>query len=95
MAVQYTSDLSTVPVTADAATTARFYCGYSFRNSSGGALVVAIYDGTSTAGVLLESIALAAAASDRVVYPAPIPLTSGSVFVDWTTGIVGNIRVIV
>lgn len=95
MAVQYTSDLSVVAVTEDAATTARFYAGFCFRNSSGGAIVVDVYDGTDTGDILVDSVAVAAGGSEHTLYPNPLPLTSGSVFVNWTTGIVGNIRVIV
>ncbi len=95
MAVGYPADLVVVPVTADAATTARFYGGFNFRNSTGAAITVSIYDGTSTAGVLIDSISIPANDSKHVHYPTFIGLTSGSVFVDWITGAVGSIRVVV
>lgn len=80
-------------VTVDVAIPALAYHGFSFRNTTGAPIVVAVYDGTSISGLLLDSIALAAGESARETYPHPIYLGTHSVFVDWTTGIVGGVRV--
>jgi hypothetical protein len=95
MPIARTSEISVVATTVDAATTARFYAGYNFRNSTGAAITVAVYDGTNTSGILIESVVVAANGSVSDMYPFLIPLTSGSIYVDWTTGIVGSLRVIV
>jgi hypothetical protein len=95
MAVQHHSDITVTAVTEDAATAARFYAGFGFANSTGSAIVVNIYDGTDSGDILLDPVTVPANSSVHELYPNPLPLTSGSVFVDWTTGITGNIRVIV
>jgi len=95
MAITRFSDLTVTPVTADAATTARFYAGFNFRNTTGASIVVAIYDGTSTGGILIETVNIPANDSRSELYAREIPLTSGSFYVDWTTGIVGSVRAIV
>jgi len=94
MAVQYTSDLTIQQVTEDAGFAARFYSGFGFRNSTGAAIVVNIYDGEDTGGDLLDSVAVPANSSQHALYSDPLPVASGTVFVDWTTGIVGNVRII-
>jgi hypothetical protein len=87
------NQLTVVPVTEDAATAANQYAGYNFRNSTGSAIVVDVYDGDDTGGILITSVVVPANGSVDVMYPRLVPLTSASIFVNWTTGIVGSVRV--
>lgn len=89
------SSLSVTAVTADAATTASALAGYNLANSTGAAIIVSIHDDINdTSGPLIARVVVPANNSVDVMYPFPIPLTSGSVFIDWTTGISGSLRLI-
>lgn len=89
------SPLKIVAVTADAASAASAFAGYNFANSTGAAITVSIHDDlSSTAGPLLVRVVVPANGSVDVMYPIPIPLSSASIWVDWTTGISGSVRLI-
>lgn len=70
------------------------YHGFSLRETSGTArAVVEIFDGTSPAGELLDSISLAAGESTRESYAEGIGLNNG-IYVDVVSGAVrGSVRV--
>jgi hypothetical protein len=53
------------------------YKGVTLRETAGAAAVVRIYDGTSAAGTLLDTIALAASQSVSLDYPEGIAVRTG------------------
>jgi hypothetical protein len=74
------------------------YHGFSLRETAGATAVVRIYDGTSAAGTLLDSVALSANESAREYYPVEdsrggIRAASG-IYIDVVSGAVeGSLRV--
>ena len=92
---------SELPANADAVTGDELtitgkgvYIGFSFRETSGSATAtIRVYDGTTAAGTLLDTIQLTAAESAREWYgPQGIRFTSG-LYVDVVTGdIEGSVR---
>lgn len=73
------------------------YRGFAIRESAGApaAAVIRIYDGISAAGVLLETISLAASESAREWYGGSQPLLAGNgIYVDIISGTVeGSVRI--
>jgi hypothetical protein len=71
------------------------YCGFSLRNTSSSATAtVRIYDGTSAAGTLLDSIQLEVSESAREWYGSAGIQAQTGLYVDVVSGAVeGSIRV--
>ncbi|MEA2704740.1 MAG: hypothetical protein QOD63_2685 [Actinomycetota bacterium] len=68
------------------------YYGFSIRETAGAVATVRIYDGTTAAGTLLDTLGLAANQSMREYYPDGIWVQSG-IFVKIVAGAVeGSIR---
>jgi hypothetical protein len=53
---------------------------------SAAASVFAIYDGTSTGGVLLDTVELAAGVEQTIEFPDPLEVDSGSIYISFTSG---------
>jgi hypothetical protein len=69
------------------------YAGFTVRETAGAAAIVRIYDGTTTSGVLLDQVTLAANGEARAHYPGGIRCPGG-IFVDIVSGAVaGSIRI--
>lgn len=69
------------------------YYGFSIRETAGAAAVVRVYDATSAAGTLLDTIGLAALESAREYYPGGVWAQTG-IYVDIVSGAVeGSVRV--
>jgi hypothetical protein len=73
---------------------ASLYWGFTLRNSHvTDAAVITIHDGDANNDPLLDTVSLAAGESARELYPHPLPVTSGEMFIDITGGTVtGRIR---
>jgi hypothetical protein len=73
---------------------ASVYRGFSVRETAGAVAVLRIHDGTSAAGTLLDTIALAANASASAWYGDGGIWASNGVFVDVVSGAVeGSVRI--
>lgn len=69
------------------------YMGCSIRETAGSTAVVRIYDGTTAAGVLLETLSFASGGSAREYYSGGVQ-ADGGIFVDIVSGSVeGSVRV--
>ena len=70
------------------------YRGFSLRETSGAAVAtVRVYDGTSAAGTLLESVSLTASESAREWYDDGIRCDTG-IYIDVVAGAVeGSVRI--
>jgi hypothetical protein len=53
---------------------------------SAAASVFGIYDGTSTGGVLLDTVELAAGVEQTIEFPDPLEVDSGSIFINFVSG---------
>lgn len=74
-------------------TPANCYWGWSFLAGAGGA-TIQVYDGKTAAGVLMDTIIIAANAVSTQMYPTPICPASGFVFYTVTAGsATGSVRI--
>lgn len=91
----YSADITVTPVVADVAITARFYVGFAMQNTNQATTAtVNIYDGTSTAGTLIDTVTMLPNESVREWYPDSISLRTGSIFVDTAAGVLVGIRLV-
>lgn len=68
------------------------YRGFSLEETGAAAAKLRIYDGTSTAGILLESVGLGALETAREFYPDGVVVKTG-IYIDIVSGtIAGHIR---